>query len=28
MVIDTESKLIKAKNDARYEFLDKAYQNN
>ncbi|SEL57663.1 para-nitrobenzyl esterase [Maribacter orientalis] len=28
MVIDTESKLIEAKNDARYEFLDKAYKNN
>lgn len=27
MVIDTESKLIKAENDARYEFLDKAYKN-
>ncbi|WP_339655397.1 carboxylesterase family protein [uncultured Maribacter sp.] len=27
MVIDTESKLIDAKNDARYEFLDKAYNN-
>ncbi len=28
MVIDTESKLIKAQNDERYEFLDKAYKNN
>ncbi|WP_133671667.1 carboxylesterase/lipase family protein [Maribacter caenipelagi] len=28
MVIDTESKLIEARNDARYEFLDKAYKNN
>ena len=28
MVIDTESKLIKAQNDDRYEFLDKAYKNN
>ena len=28
MVIDTESKLIGADNDARYEFLDKAYKNN
>tara|TARA_R110002074_G_scaffold401493_2_gene599863 strand:+ start:23815 stop:25446 length:1632 start_codon:yes stop_codon:yes gene_type:complete len=28
MVIDTESKLIEAENDARYEFLDKAYKNN
>lgn len=27
MVIDTESKLIEANNDARYEFLDKAYRN-
>ena len=27
MVIDTESKLIEAENDARYEFLDKAYKN-
>lgn len=27
MVIDTESKLIKAENDARYEFLDKFYKN-
>lgn len=28
MVIDTESKLIKAGNDARYEFLDNAFGNN
>lgn len=28
MVIDTESKLIKAQNDERYEFLNKAYMNN
>jgi len=28
MIIDTESKLIEARNDARYEFLDKAYKNN
>tara|TARA_R110002051_G_scaffold7053_4_gene33271 strand:+ start:2909 stop:4540 length:1632 start_codon:yes stop_codon:yes gene_type:complete len=28
MVIDTESKLIEAENDARYEFLDKAYKKN
>ncbi|TVZ16546.1 carboxylesterase/lipase family protein [Maribacter sp. MAR_2009_72] len=27
MVIDTKSKLIEANNDARYEFLDKAYKN-
>ena len=27
MVIDTESKTVKALNDARYEFLDKAYKN-
>lgn len=27
MVIDTESKTVKAPNDARYEFLDKAYKN-
>ncbi len=27
MIIDTESKMQKAKNDARYEFLDKAYAN-
>ena len=27
MVIDTESKTIKAPNDARYEFLDKAFKN-
>jgi para-nitrobenzyl esterase len=27
MVIDTQSKQIKAPNDARYEFLDKAYNN-
>lgn len=27
MVLDTESKLIDAQNDARYEFLDKAYEN-
>ena len=27
MVLDTESKLIKAENDARYRFLDKAYGN-
>ena len=28
MIIDTESKMVKAPNDARYEFLDKAYKNN
>ncbi len=27
MVIDTQSKLVKAENDARYLFLDKAYGN-
>ncbi|TLP79256.1 carboxylesterase/lipase family protein [Maribacter sp. ACAM166] len=27
MVIDTESKLIEAQNDTRYEFLDKYYKN-
>lgn len=27
MIIDVESKLINAENDARYEFLDKAYKN-
>ncbi len=27
MIIDTESKTVKATNDARYEFLDKAYKN-
>lgn len=27
MIIDTESKMKKAKNDARYEFLDQAYVN-
>lgn len=27
MVIDTQSKAIKAANDARYDFLDKAYKN-
>lgn len=27
MVIDTESKAVKAQDDARYEFLDKAYKN-
>ncbi|MEE1962736.1 carboxylesterase family protein [Allomuricauda taeanensis] len=27
MIIDTESKLIKASNDARYNFLDKVYKN-
>ena len=27
MIIDTESKTVKALNDARYEFLDKAYKN-
>ncbi|MFN4145932.1 MAG: carboxylesterase/lipase family protein [Runella sp.] len=27
MVIDTESKALKASNDARYHFLDKAYKN-
>jgi len=27
MVLNTESKTINAKNDARYEFLDKAYKN-
>ncbi len=27
MIIDTQSKLIKAPSDARYEFLDKAYGN-
>ena len=27
MVIDTESRTEKAKNEARYEFLDKAYKN-
>jgi len=28
MIIDTQSKAIKAKDDARYLFLDKAYKNN
>ena len=28
MIIDTESKAVKAPNDARYIFLDKAYGNN
>jgi para-nitrobenzyl esterase len=28
MVLDVESKAVKATNDARYEFLDKAYKNN
>ena len=27
MIIDTECKAVKAANDARYEFLDKAYKN-
>lgn len=27
MIIDTESKTVEAKDDARYEFLDKAYEN-
>ena len=27
MVLDVESKTVKAKDDARYEFLDKAYKN-
>lgn len=27
MIIDTESKTVKAQNDARYEFLDKTYKN-
>jgi len=27
MILNTESKTINAKNDARYEFLDKAYKN-
>jgi para-nitrobenzyl esterase len=27
MIIDTESKTIKAPNDARYEFMDKAFKN-
>lgn len=27
MIIDTESKTVNATNDARYEFLDKAYKN-
>ena len=27
MIIDTESKTVKAPNDARYEFMDKAYKN-
>jgi len=27
MVLNTESKTVNAKNDARYEFLDKAYKN-
>jgi para-nitrobenzyl esterase len=27
MIIDTESKTVKASNDARYEFMDKAYKN-
>lgn len=27
MIIDVESKTVKAQNDARYEFLDKAYKN-
>ena len=27
MILDTESKTVKALNDARYEFLDKAYKN-
>jgi para-nitrobenzyl esterase len=28
MILDTESKIVNAANDARYEFLDKAYKNN
>lgn len=28
MIIDVESKTVQAKDDARYQFLDKAYQNN
>lgn len=28
MIIDTESKALDAKDDARYQFLDKAYKNN
>ena len=28
MILDTESKAVDAKNDARYVFLDKAYKNN
>lgn len=28
MILDTESKAIRAKNDARYEFLNRAYGNN
>jgi para-nitrobenzyl esterase len=28
MVIDTQSKTVDAKDDARYLFLDKAYKNN
>lgn len=28
MVLDTESKAVNAQNDARYQFLDKAYGNN
>ena len=28
MVIDVDSKAVKAPNDARYIFLDKAYKNN
>jgi len=28
MIIDTESKSVNATDDARYEFLDKAYGNN
>jgi para-nitrobenzyl esterase len=27
MVLDVESKTVKTKDDARYEFLDKAYKN-
>jgi para-nitrobenzyl esterase len=27
MIIDTESKTVKAPNDARYEFMDKAFKN-
>jgi para-nitrobenzyl esterase len=27
MVIDVESKAVNAKDDARYEFLDKQYKN-